>query len=157
MVSFISFNGEVDPAVLAAPKTATSRRTISLPGALLSALKAHRTRQLEERLKLGAAWQDHGLVFPSSVGTPMSPRNLVRAFKALLKRAGLPDIRFHDLRHSCASLLIAQGVDATVVRDVLGHADIQTTLNVYAHVFDEAKRHAADVMDLLLPEEELAS
>ena len=89
------------------------------------------------------------LVFTTSIGTPISPRNLVRSFKVLLKRAGLPDIRFHDLRHSCASLLAAQGVPARVAMEILGHADISTTQNIYTHVFDDSKRQAADVMDRL--------
>jgi integrase len=132
---------------LAPPKTANSRRTLPLPAALVTALEAHRIRQLEERLVAGKRWKEHGLVFPTSVGTPISPRNLVRSFKALLKRAYLPDIRFHDLRHSCASILAAQGVPPRVAMEILGHASITTTQNIYTHVFDDAKRQAADVMD----------
>jgi integrase len=104
---------------------------------------------LEDQLLAGARWQEHGLVFTTRYGTPISPRNLVRSFKALLQRAGLPDMRFHDLRHSCASLLAAQGVPARVAMEVLGHASIQTTQNIYTHVFDDAKRQAADVMERL--------
>lgn len=106
-------------------------------------------RQLEDRLRAGARWQENGLVFCSTVGTPMSPRNLLRDFKELLRTANLPDIRFHDLRHSCASLLAANGVPARVAMEVLGHANITTTQNIYTHVFDDAKRQAADVMDKL--------
>ena len=89
--------------VLSRPKTATSCRTLTMPAALIGKLREHRIRQLEEQQLAGTRWRDHGLVFASTVGTPMIPRNLVRSFKALLERAGLPDVRFHDLRHSCAS------------------------------------------------------
>jgi integrase len=88
-------------------------------------------------------------VFCTSNGTPINPRNLVRDFKAFLRRANLPDIRFHDLRHSCASLLAAQGVPVRVAMDILGHTNIATTQNIYTHVFDDAKRQAADAMDQL--------
>lgn len=135
---------------LVEPKTMTSRRTIPLPFALVSALRAHYARQLQERLLAGDRWQEHGLVFPTSIGTPMHAGNLVRSFHALLKRAGLPSIRFHDLRHSCASLLAAQGVPARVAMEILGHSDIRVTQNIYTHVFDDAKRAAADAMDRAL-------
>ena len=131
---------------LAPPKTENSRRTLPLPAALVPILKAHRARQLEERLKAG---DEQGLVFCTSNGTPISPRNLVRDFKLFLERHGLPDIRFHDLRHSCASLLAAQGVPVRVAMDILGHTNIATTQNIYTHVFDDAKRQAADAMDKL--------
>ncbi len=104
------------------PKTRRSRRTINLPKATIRQLKAHRARQAQERLLAGSRWQDHGLVFPSTIGTPLEARNLVTRFKALLQQAGLPDIRFHDLRHSCASLLIAQGVPARVIMETWGTA-----------------------------------
>ena len=81
----------------------------------------------------------------------------MRDFKKLLERAGLPDMRFHDLRHSCASLLAVQGIPARVAMDVLGHADIRTTQNIYTHVFDEAKRQAADVMDRLFGDADTAA
>ena len=79
----------------------------------------------------------------------MHAGNLVRSFHALLERANLPSIRFHDLRHSCASLLAAQGVPARVAMEILGHSDIRITQNIYTHVFDEAKQQAADAMDRL--------
>ena len=118
---------------------------------LIAALRTHRARQLEAQLLGGTGWKDQwGLVFTTSVGTPIHPRNLNRSFKALLQRGGLPNIRFHDLRHSCASLLAAQGVPARMAMEILGHSDIRLTQNIYTHVFDESKRQAADVMDQLL-------
>ncbi len=97
----------------------------------------------------GRRWQAYDLVFCTSNGTPISPRNLVRDFKVFLQRAKLPDIRFHDLRHSCASLLAAQRVPVRVAMDILGHTNIATTQNIYTHVFDDAKRQAADAMEQL--------
>ncbi len=86
-------------------------------------------------------------------GTPIHPRNLVRSFHALLRRAGLPAVRFHALRHSCASMLAAHGVPARVAIDILGHSDIRLTQNIYPHVFDEAKQQAADVVDRVFNQE----
>ena len=137
-------------------KTASSKRTLPLSPSLLAVLKAHHDHQDEERLLAGSRWQEHGLVFTTRNGTPIIPRNLVRSFKAFLQHANLPNIRFHDLRHSCASLLAAQGVPARVAMEVLGHSNIQTTQNIYTHVFDDAKRQASDVMEQILagrPEE----
>lgn len=116
------------------PKTERSRRTIELPAPLIAALKAHRVRQIETRLAAGSLWQDSGLVFTSAVGTPLEPRNLHRSFKAMLVKAGLPDIRFHDLRHSAASLMLAQGVELRTIQQILGHSSISLTANTYAHV-----------------------
>ena len=139
------------------PKTENARRTLPLPVAMVGALRSHRTRQLEDRLRAGAGWRDHGLVFPTSVGTPIHPRNLVRSFHALLKRAELAPIRFHDLRHSCLSLLAAQGIPARMAMEIAGHLDIRLTQNVYTHVYDEAKQQAADVMDRLFPADQILS
>jgi integrase len=111
----------------------------------------HLKRQLEERLAASSLWQDHGLEFPSSVGTPLYARNLQRHFKTLLKRADLPETtRFHDLRHTCATLLLRQGVHAKYVQDLLGHADIALTLNIYSHVLPDMGDAAAGAMDKAL-------
>jgi len=96
-------------------------------------------------------WQEQGLVFPSAVGTPLWGGNLNRAFKATLKRAGLPkSTRFHDLRHTCATLLLRQGVNPKFVQELLGHADISLTLNVYSHVLPDMGDAAAGAMDAAL-------
>jgi integrase len=95
--------------------------------------------------------EDHGLVFPSEVGTPMSGRNLYRAFKIRVKRASLPQmLRFHDLRHTCATLLLKQGVNPKFVQELLGHADISLTLNTYSHVLPDMDDAAASGMDAAL-------
>jgi integrase len=133
--------------IFEAPKSGKGRQ-IRLTRKAAEALKSHRIRQNEERLVAGAHWQDQGLVFPSSVGTPMGARNLTRHFKGLLQRAGLPlSFRFHDLRHTCATLLLRQGVHVKYVQELLGHADISLTLNVYSHVLPDMGDAAAGAMD----------
>jgi integrase len=132
---------------LVPPKTRRSRRTIELPDAAVTALRAHKVRQLEERLLAGARWRDSGHVFTSTIGTPLDGSSVTRAFQGLLVGAGLPRLRFHDLRHSCATLLLVQGVPARVVMEILGHSSIALTMNTYSHVMPSLKREAADAMD----------
>jgi integrase len=127
-------------------KTDRSRRTIALPAPLVTALRGHRVRQLEERLAAGSQWQNSGLVFTSGIGTALEPRNLFRAFKKMLTKAALPDIRFHDLRHSAASLMLAQGIPLRVVMEVLGHSSISLTANTYSHVMPSLVQDAAEKM-----------
>ena len=120
-----------------------SRRTIALPAFVITALRSHRTRQLEVRLAAGSGWQNGGFVLTSSIGTPLEPRNVTRQFKALLSAAKLPDMRLHDLRHSCATLLLVQGVIPRVVMETLGHSQVSLTLNTYSHVLPALQRDAA--------------
>ena len=138
-----------DQPRLVEPKTRQSRRSLPMPPAVTAQLRAHRTRQTEERLVAGPAWQGGpwGLVFCTATGGPLDARHVVYYFKRQLGRAGLPDIRFHDLRHSCASLLLAQNVHPRVVMEILGHSTITMTMNTYAHVLPEAQRQAAALMD----------
>lgn len=132
------------------PKTKAGTRTLLLPEVLVELLIDHQRRQVEERAFWGDEWQEHDLLFPAERGTPMEPRNLHRHFKIALKRAGLPETtRFHDLRHSCATFLIAQGVHPRVVMEILGHSQISLTMNTYGHVQPETQRDAtAKVADL---------
>ncbi len=111
-------------------------RSLKLPHAAVDALKRHKAAQNEERLRLGILWEDHDLVFPGQTGKPMRAWSLIgRPFKKLLKRAGLPEkTRFHDLRHTCATLLLSQGVHPKFVQELLGHATISITLDTYSHV-----------------------
>lgn len=133
------------------PKTKAGRRTIALTPTVIDALKAHRARQGRERLFLGAAWQENGLVFPSTIGTPQDPQNLSRiVFKRVLDKAGLPgETRLHDLRHTCATLLLSHGTDAKTVSDLLGHSTIAITLQTYGHVLPNMRTRAADMMDAI--------
>jgi integrase len=133
-------------------KSARSRRTIALPAVAVAALRTHRVRQLEARLAAGGRWQDRGLVFTSGVGTPFEPRNVTRQFKALLTAASLPNIRLHHLRHSCATLLLAQGVNPRVVMETLGHSQVSLTLNIYSHVLPALQRDAVARMNAIFPE-----
>jgi integrase len=99
-------------------------------------------------MRLAELFADHGLVFASRVGTPVSRQDLVtRSFKPLLRRAGLPDIRFHDLRHTCATLLLGRGVHAKLVQELLGHSTISVTLDTYSHVLPGMSDAAAGAMD----------
>ena len=142
--------------VLKALKTRASRRTLDLPPALVERLAAHRERQRREYAAKGREWRPGGLVFPSTAGTPLGQRNLTRHYKRLLGRAGLPERRFHDLRHTAASLLFGQGLEATAVQRVLGHSSIAVTNDTYLHLMPRAKRRSAEVMDDVLraPDEE---
>lgn len=132
------------------PKTKSSARTITLPEMTVAALRKWRKEQAGERLK-AEIWEDTGLVFTTGTGTAISPHNIRgRVLRPLLKRAGLPSIRVHDLRHTAATLMLAQGVQTRVVQDVLGHSDIRTTLGTYAHVLKDQKEEAANKMDAFL-------
>jgi integrase len=133
-------------------KTRRSRRTISLPNSVLDLLRAHQARQQEARTLLGPEWKETGLVFTTWFGTALEPRNVVRSFKRILQKAGLPDIRFYDLRHTCASLLLAQCVHPRVVMEILGHSQISLTMNTYSHVIPQLQQEAASKLDALLRE-----
>ena len=126
------------------PKNA-SRRTIDLPQRAVEALTRHRKQQVEVQLRAGAEWQDNGLVFATGKGTPLEAQNIVnRYFKPLLRRAGLEDIRWHDLRHTYATLLLARGVHPTYVQKSLGHSSVQLTLDRYSHWMPSMGRNVAD-------------
>jgi integrase len=135
---------------LSETKTDRSHRTLHLPSLTMAALKAHKVRQLEDRLLAGDRWQDSGLVFASTVGTPLDPRNINRRFQKALERAGLGHIRLHDLRHSAASLLISQVVHPRAVMEALGHSQISLTMNLYGHVYEQGEEEVANSMDRAL-------
>jgi integrase len=131
-------------------KSARSERTLALPKAAVAALRAQKVRQNEERLLAGGRWQDWGLVFASTVGTPLDGRNVLKRLHKILEEAGLPRQRFHDLRHCCATLLLAEGAHLRTVMEVLGHSQIALTANHYGHVQQRTMRDAADRMDAAL-------
>lgn len=131
-------------------KTRRSRRALQLPQVALAALRARRQQQREQKLKAGGAWVETGLVFTRLDGGLYNPSNVTRRFQHQLAKAGLPVIRFHDLRHGTATLLIAAGVPQRVVMEVLGHAQVSTTLNLYAHVAPDLQRGALDALDRAL-------
>jgi integrase len=135
--------------VLSAPKTKGSRRTVRLPQRAVEALRSHLERQLGEIDRAGDLWQENGLIFASEVGEPLDRRYLTtHRFKPLLKRAGLPEkTRFHDLRHTCATLLLTKNVNPKVVSEMLGHASIAITLDTYSHVLPTMQESAAAAME----------
>ncbi len=129
--------------VEAEPKTQKSRRSVVIAPFALEALKQHRERQREAEIKAGPLWQDHDFVFCTSIGTHLNPtRDMLDQLKVLLKKAGLPDIRFHDLRHSAATLLLSVGVHPKVVQEILGHSQISITMDVYSHVLPGMQQEA---------------
>ena len=127
--------------VLSPPKTPQSRRTIPLPQEMVDALRAHKSTQLEEGI---TAWDGGDLVFRTSKGGPFDGPNVTRYLQRHAKEAGLPRIRFHDLRHACATFLLAQGVELQVVKEILGHSQISLTADTYAHVLPSLKEDATE-------------
>jgi integrase len=129
------------------PKSASSHRLVQAPASLLLALKAHKVRQLEEQIALGPDWPDTRLIFTSTTGTPLEPRNVNRRWEEMRTKAGLPKVRLHDLRHTYGSLMLGQGVQPHVVKELMGHSQISVTLNTYAHVLSESRTAAAAAME----------
>ena len=122
------------------PKNKASRRSLPLSKTAVAALRAHRTRRNEERLRVGDLWQDHDLVFPNRVGKPLDHNNLYyREYKKLLQRAGLGDggFTFHSLRHTFATELFRQRKHPKVVQSLLGHSSITQTMDTYSHLLDD--------------------
>jgi integrase len=138
---------------LLALKTESGRRRIRLTSIALDALREHRKCQIEERLALGDAWQDLGYIFASSIGTALDDSNVRKQYYALIKHAGLPQIVFHDLRHSAASWLIAHGVPVNVVSEILGHADPSITMRIYAHALPNSQDRVAAALESLLQQQ----
>lgn len=131
-------------------KTKSSRRDLPLIDVIAAGLRAQRSRQLEERLAAGKDWQETGFIFTTRIGTPLDARNVVRKYHNALRDAGLDLRRFHDLRHGCATLLLAQGVPLKTVSDILGHSQISITADIYGHVVPETHRTALGMIEKVL-------
>lgn len=130
------------------PKTEKSRRDIELRPEAIQALREHRKMQLEERMKLGGAMEDYGLVFSNKIGTPYRRENVRRKnFHPLLERAGLPKIRFHDLRHTFASIMLSRGAPIHVVSNMLGHTSVKVTWDIYSHILPGDQGRALGALD----------
>lgn len=136
--------------ILVAPKTEKSRRTLVMPALIVERLREHEKHQVAEKLWAGSKWTETGLIFANRFGGPTQARRVIEQFHKALDDAGIRRIRFHDLRHSCATLLLVQGVSPRVVMEVLGHSEIALTMNAYSHVVPELQREAAQRMQDIL-------
>jgi integrase len=135
-------------------KTSSSRRSVNLPRGIVGMLETRRGQQAEDAINLGQEWINGGYIFTTKLGAPLDPRNLLREFKGICEAAGLGNWHIHELRHSAASLMLAQGVKIQVVSDILGHASIRMTADVYGHILAPDRHAAAETMNnLLFPEE----
>jgi integrase len=132
------------------PKAERSRRTLALPAQLVEALRGHRLVQLEERERAGSLWEEHDLVFAQVNGRPLDKRSDWEAWKALLKRAAVREVRLHDGRHTAATLLLSEGVHPRVVMELLGHSQMRTTTDTYSHVMPALAEEAAAKMGAAL-------
>ncbi len=130
------------------PKTDKSRRLIRLPEFVRKSLVDHLARR--SILAQNPLWKESGLVFTTDIGTAISPRNMIRHFKNKLVRAGLPDIRFHSIRHSVASILLEKNTHPKLVAELLGHSSVNLTLNQYSHIINPMNSVVADTMDTVL-------
>jgi integrase len=131
-------------------KHARSRRTLRLPPCITTALVRHKERQEQARQFAGTRWKESGFVFTTSVGTPLDGPAVTHRFQSLLEKAALPRLRFHDLRHTCATLLLVQGVHPRIVMEILGHSQIAVTMNLYSHVIPAMQQAVATQMDEIL-------
>jgi integrase len=139
--------------VWSTPKTARSRRSVSLDPETVGSLREHRRRQLEERVAAGDAWDGADLVFCDQLGGPLHPDRFTRAFRSAARRAGVTQIRLHDLRHTWATLALQAGIHPKVVSERLGHATTGITLDIYSHVQPELDASAASTVAQLFAEE----
>ncbi|MDQ2905263.1 MAG: site-specific integrase [Chloroflexota bacterium] len=136
------------------PKTAKGRRSIMLPSFVVEVLRVHRVRQLEMRLSAGDRWEDLDYVFTGLLGGRLNPRYVLKLFDKLLQQVGFPHMRFHDLRHSAATLLLSMGVDAKIVQEILGHSNISMTMDTYTHVLSSMQKGAMGKWDEEFSEDE---
>lgn len=132
------------------PKSETGRRIITLGTTTINKLKNHYISQQKEIIEVGDKWKNNDLIFCTPIGTPLEPANVLKALKKCLRDAGLPQIRFHDLRHTAATLMLLEGINPKIVQERLGHSDISMTLNTYSHVLPSMQEEAAEKMDELL-------
>jgi integrase len=139
-----------DNGFYTSPKTKAGKRIIVLGAVTIQKLREQFDRVQEERRAVGERWQENDLMFPSTVGTPINQMNLYRSFKGFIREVGLPDIRFHDLRHTAASLMLNHGIPPIVVARRLGHSKVSITLDTYGHLMPGMQNEAADLMDELV-------
>jgi integrase len=140
-------------------KTSSANRTISLGDHTIQKLREHLNAQTRERKKglTKGRWTDYDMIFPSLVGTPMHQINMYESFKRAIRQSGLPIIRFHDLRHTAASLMLNHGVPVLIVSKRLGHAKVSITLDTYGHLIPQMQEGVGQLMDDLISPIELSS
>src|SRR5262249_38399595 len=126
------------------------RRRIALPTRAIESLDAHRATQDSYRQSIELAWEDHNLVFTNDIGCHLHPNTLERLWKAAVARAGVPSIRFHDLRHTAATLLLQEGVHPKIVQERMGHATIAETMK-YSHVMPHMQDAATQALERVIP------
>jgi integrase len=149
--SRITVSNALQPdGTLSQPKTVRSRRDIGAPSTVLEALRSHKAHQNELKLALGPAYADCGFVFATEFGASWTPDSISTLYRAIVKRAKLGKLRFHDLRHTAASLMLGEGLPITTVAAILGHANTSTTLSVYAHAIKGSEQGAAMLMERIL-------
>lgn len=136
--------------VFTSPKSQKSRRVVILGPTTIAKLREHSNQQYECREMTGDHWVENDLIFPNTLGKPMEHRRLLNEFKELLVKAGLPDLRFYDLRHSAATMMLKLGIHPKIVQETLGHADINLTLNTYSHALPTLQKEAASKMDEMI-------
>lgn len=137
--------------IFGSQKTASSKRTVDLPQSVVERLQTHRKQQIAARLAMGSAYNSTlDLVFANAIGEPIHPNSLIGQFKRLTAKADVPAIRFHDMRHTVATLLMGQGVSPKVVQQILGHSDVAMTLRIYSHVSPQMQRAATEQLDKLI-------
>lgn len=140
--------------IAAEPKTQQSRRNVMITSFALESLKQHHPGQLAAKLKAGTHWQEHDYVFCTLSGAHLNPNHVVEELKKVLRQAELPDIRFHDLRHSAATLLLSLGVHPKVVQELLGHTQISMTMDIYSHVLPGLQRDAMSKLNTVFKRSE---
>jgi integrase len=132
------------------PKTEAGNRIVALDEQTVSALRAHRRRQLQQRIALGAGWPDTGYVFVDALGEPLHPNRISAEFKRLARDGGLRVIQFHEIRHTAATLMMSAGENPEIVRQRIGHENVTTTLAMYTHALPEDQRRGADRLAALI-------
>jgi integrase len=136
--------------VFVPPKSARGKRNITLTARAVEALKKHNTTQEKEGQWLGNLWEDQRLVFPNQSGKLLHPWILTKRFKRILKEADLPEVRFHDLRHTCATLLLSKGIHPKIAQEILGHSTISITLDTYSHLLPNMQNKAVSAMEEII-------
>jgi integrase len=140
----------IDKYQMGSTKTASGTRQVTLPTIVVESFRAHYIRQIEARLNLGQDYQDQGLLFANEIGQSVAPSTLARHFERIVKSAGLPHMRIHDLRHGHATMLMEDGVHPKVVGERLGHSNTRITLDLYSHVTPRMQRQVSDRLERLI-------